>query len=173
MESEWSLWDLIVIFSMGSSIPSDSLVSITLLEWMSIMCWNACYWHHLWNNGHKRLIMKYYRGAHFSYSSLFITHRVCTDHNVKPLEVIFRIMYLRLAIIHHTQHVILPNIILNQWSFYGILLHRLFIIHNTLSVIAEHNIGPSNPSNAVATFAQSTRMQRCFKTIKILSCWYS
>ena len=30
-----------------------------------------------------------------------------------------------------------------------------------------------NPSNAVATFAQSTRMQRFFKTIKTLSCWYS
>ena len=30
-ESEWSLWDFIAIFSMGSAIPSDSLVSITLL----------------------------------------------------------------------------------------------------------------------------------------------
>ena len=30
-----------------------------------------------------------------------------------------------------------------------------------------------NPSSAVATFAQNTRMQRFFKTIKTLSCWYS
>ena len=30
-----------------------------------------------------------------------------------------------------------------------------------------------NPSNAVATFAQSTRMLRFFKTIKTLSYWYS
>ena len=30
-ESEWSVWDFIAIFFMGSAIPSDSLVSITLL----------------------------------------------------------------------------------------------------------------------------------------------
>ena len=30
-----------------------------------------------------------------------------------------------------------------------------------------------NPSNAKATFIQSTRMQRFLKTIETLSCWYS
>ena len=30
-----------------------------------------------------------------------------------------------------------------------------------------------NPSNAEATFVQSTRMQRFLKTILTLSCWYS
>ena len=34
-------------------------------------------------------------------------------------------------------------------------------------------VGQVNPSNAKATFVQSTPMQRFLKTIQTLSCWYS
>ena len=74
----------------------------------------------------------------------------------------------------------------NTWSRHGAemlittriqLLTFKYILYNYVIFIGSMHLAFTfpvvNPSNAVATFAQSTRMQRFLETIKTLSCWYS
>ena len=49
----------------------------------------------------------------------------------------------------------------------------IIIVSMQISIVSSSSYHTHIPSNAKATFVQSTQMQRFLKTIQTLSCWYS